>query len=825
MIQKNFFRNFLSIHFFFIFLILAGNVDAETLEPPKNPNSAKGCAICHYRWIDTFFVEGRGTDLVPYESRKVEAEPEMCISCHDGSVMDSRARVLHGKAHKTNMKPPDGMKIPAIFPLDENGKVQCATCHTAHGVESGPGVKETIFLRVSNKDSAMCRTCHPDKDGGPDAGNHTIGVSEKAIPLNLKMSGAHEGSQKNQLVCETCHTAHGSTSEGYLLKGAGDCGLCLECHVGMNMFDPSGQRNANHAFNIKPLIATVPETIQKKGAKMGYDGVITCQTCHKIHNNKIKQPVLLIQVERESDLCLTCHPDKKRIEKTKHNLAISAKEEKNLEGETVADSGTCSACHLPHKAARKPYEKEGTDRTTALCLSCHVKGTVAANEKLEGYCHPVNVALTEMANNTNANQYRAIVLEKETLDLPLFNDFGVHDQKGKMTCATCHDTHGGPEIQNAPLIENGEPSIKNTLLRKASPEICRACHLDKFAIENSRHDLNIVFPDGNKILNQKVPESDLCRNCHLIHSLGQEGFIWSNKITTETSKGFNDMCTGCHEKDGLAPEMIIQGNSHPVNISLSDKTRTTTLPLFDTSGKMTDRGVMTCYTCHDPHRRSFIKSENGDYVSIKGRPLNRFLRIDVALGSELCVNCHGDKADVIKTDHNLAITAPKAKNTTGRTPFESGVCGACHLVHNSKDNTLLWARDLGIGDNLMDRMCNSCHVENGVAANKVPQISSHPETMVVDKWKNSMGSTSPFPLFDKKTGVLVKASNISCPTCHDAHHWMGNNYTEHEAINTEGNALTSFLRPHLADQMCKDCHGIDALFKFKYFHKASERKK
>jgi hypothetical protein len=72
MIQKKFYRNFLTIHFFFIFLILAGNVDAETLEPPKNPNSAKGCAICHYRWIDTFFVEGRGTDLVPYESKKVE---------------------------------------------------------------------------------------------------------------------------------------------------------------------------------------------------------------------------------------------------------------------------------------------------------------------------------------------------------------------------------------------------------------------------------------------------------------------------------------------------------------------------------------------------------------------------------------------------------------------------------------------------------------------------------------------------------------------------------------------------------------------------------
>jgi hypothetical protein len=37
-------------------------------EAPRNPDSAKECAICHYRWIDTFFVDGRGTDLVEYQA-------------------------------------------------------------------------------------------------------------------------------------------------------------------------------------------------------------------------------------------------------------------------------------------------------------------------------------------------------------------------------------------------------------------------------------------------------------------------------------------------------------------------------------------------------------------------------------------------------------------------------------------------------------------------------------------------------------------------------------------------------------------------------------
>ena len=70
------------------------------VEAPKNPNSAKGCAICHYRWIATFFVEGKGTPLVPYQKEKVVATEEMCFSCHDGSVKDSRDKLSRKTGHR-----------------------------------------------------------------------------------------------------------------------------------------------------------------------------------------------------------------------------------------------------------------------------------------------------------------------------------------------------------------------------------------------------------------------------------------------------------------------------------------------------------------------------------------------------------------------------------------------------------------------------------------------------------------------------------------------------------------------------------------------------
>ena len=826
MIQK--ILNLMSIYilFFLTTLLIPIITPAAAVEPPKNPNSAKGCAMCHYRWIDTFFVEGRGTDLVPYQSEKVVATPDMCYSCHDGSVLDSRERLFHGQGHKTNVKPPADMIVPKIFPLDENGNVQCATCHTAHGVESGPDADETIFLRTSNKDSAMCRKCHSDKGGGPNTGNHSFAECAQPIARNLKRLGAHFGRKKNQMMCESCHIAHGSTNEKYLIRDDRDSSLCLVCHVDKNMFDRSGRRNNNHAINVRPVSAALAQSLQNNGARLGYSGAISCQTCHKIHNNRNKQASLLILDNQKSELCLACHPDKRRLEKTKHNLALSAKSEKNLEGKTVMESGMCSACHLPHKAARKPYKKgKITDRTTALCMSCHAAGMVAENKKLAGYLHPVGVRLPKHVSGTDGARYRTVVLNPEGLDLPLFNEFGVKDKTGKITCNTCHDIHGETFAREANAAKNGRKDTADTLLRKPSPEICRECHANKFTIEKSKHDLDTVFPNGNAIIKQRVSRPDLCRYCHLTHNSEPEGFIWKKKITTQAGEQVDDMCTVCHGKNGLAPEMAVGKNSHPVNTPLTGKIHTKKLPLFSAAGKLTKTGIMTCFTCHDPHNGSPIKSESSTNVSTEGRPANHFLRIEVAPASDLCLNCHEDKSDVLYSDHNLLITAPDAKNALGRTPAESGVCGVCHIVHNSSEKIDLWAMAPGTGSNVMERMCNSCHSHNGAAAAKVPAISSHPDTLFVSVWESSKGEAQPFPFFDIKTGKVSAVGNISCPSCHDVHHWAANSTHAGVKKNIEGDVMTSFLRPHVPDRVCRQCHGLDGLFVFKYFHNPKIRSK
>ena len=812
-------KKILYIQTFLFFLLCLAYSSQAVGQEQKNPNSAKACAICHYRWIDTFFVEGKGTDLVEYQSEKVVATPDMCFSCHDGSVMDSRAKLAENSGHKVNKKPPKHMKIPEIFPLDDSGRMQCSTCHTAHGVQGGADSEDTIFMRTSNRDSAMCRMCHPSADGGVPAGNHPAGMMKKEIPTKLVSLGALTDDKKKQIICQTCHAAHGSPNESYLIEGAGNSVLCLDCHGDKNIFTSEGKRKPFHVINVPPETATIPEEFFNKGSKLGYKGVITCLTCHVVHHNKPQKQFLLVARDEKSSLCTQCHQDKKYLADSKHNLMHSAPGETNQQGKTVAEGGICSGCHLPHKEARKLTGEK--DLTTRLCLSCHSKGNIGEKVRPPGYTHPLDVGPFEKKKENLV--FAAVDAEKSELTLPLFNRYSVQDKNGKLTCLTCHDTHGTAASSiKRQTATDGKSNEAKSLLRTQAPDLCRECHKNKFYIANSKHDLNKVS-SGKDTVKQKATEPGLCGGCHLVHG-SQGGFVWlREEATQKNARGAEEFCIGCHSEGGLARKKVIKRYSHPVNTSLKEKELQNILPLFDREGKVSNQGIMTCQTCHDPHRWDPLKILDGDHFDGEGNSQNSFLRLENSPSPELCNNCHPDKANVERTDHDLIITAPSHENIMGQTPVESGTCGACHLVHNSKNKPKLWAQEFGDGTSVMERMCNSCHSENGSAKNKIPRIASHPQGKIVDLGKAIPGKVEYLPLFNDTSGEAVKVGSISCPSCHNVHQWDPQSPTKGKGVNLEGNATNSFLRTRSPHLMCKDCHGFEALVKFKFFHDPTMR--
>ena len=76
----------------------------------------------------------------------------VCLGCHTKGSM--------GRSHPVNVRPEEKyrkMTVPADLRLDDDGRIMCLTCHTAHG----PNV--SYFLRRSSPDrgfEVLCEACH-----------------------------------------------------------------------------------------------------------------------------------------------------------------------------------------------------------------------------------------------------------------------------------------------------------------------------------------------------------------------------------------------------------------------------------------------------------------------------------------------------------------------------------------------------------------------------------------------------------------------------------------------------------------------------------------
>jgi hypothetical protein len=116
-------------------------------------------------WLDDFrtdketLIAWQPGNVLMKDTQGVVSTEEMCYSCHDGYVMDSRSVTWKNKGHRTFVKPSNKVTIPADLPLSNKDEIYCGTCHSAHG--GGSNTDASIsgalsFLRKDNIDSLMC---------------------------------------------------------------------------------------------------------------------------------------------------------------------------------------------------------------------------------------------------------------------------------------------------------------------------------------------------------------------------------------------------------------------------------------------------------------------------------------------------------------------------------------------------------------------------------------------------------------------------------------------------------------------------------------------
>lgn len=308
----------------------------------------------------------------------------------------------------------------------------------------------------------------------------------------------------------TCHSAHGvdwsqSESAVFLRMKNVNSSLCVTCHEERT----GGPKHGNHPIN--KHIERPPRTLFRVGSKFGNDGRVVCESCHRPHGAAGKK--ILVMKNNESNLCRSCHEDKKSINQTKHNMALSVPDAVNVKGKKASETGPCSVCHIPHEAkgaalwARDQYKND--DPAAAPCLGCHNKKGLAKKKAIKDHSHPIQVAVSELGitvkNKQWKNKYPALFETKQKV-LPLYNATGQRVKHGgNVSCGSCHDPHVWSPKQRPPedpddVIEQ-EGDGQNSFLRIAQGEgsyLCINCHVDKQSLFFSKHNRDIGFKGKQK---------------------------------------------------------------------------------------------------------------------------------------------------------------------------------------------------------------------------------------------------------------------------------------------------------------------------------------
>ncbi len=508
--------------------VAVSGADGQTMDHARKADTAKKCSICHYRWVYTFYVEHRPTPIAPLQEKKVEGEQRMCLSCHDGSVRDSRDRICNDPGHRVGVKPSAAIRIPENFPLDEQGGLLCVTCHTPHALTKDDDRLVEFFLRAPNTNSSLCKQCHITRQGGKTQGNHPIDIAAPSNPAPIIEAGGRMGTERPyQIICETCHIPHGGVNNKFLVLSVEDprtrSVLCEVCHTAKPGLAADASLNRfSHPMDLTAdSRVSIPKKWKGGGAVvLGSGGELVCRTCHIPHGAADKD-YLLAERNQQDSLCVQCHADQRGIADASHYRKVISRDERNIKGQAASALGPCSPCHLVHQGTDELMWARRVPKPSAppgeICKSCHSPEGEAKEVVPAPYSHPMNSAAS---------------LPGTSLVLPLFAGPG-KNREGEIRCSTCHDFHNPLPLRpgRAPAAEKQGAYLR--LSADGASALCVNCHPGQALVKGTDHDLGVTAPDYIAGLEKPVAPGDTCACCHRAHATKPLPYLWSAPLGPE----------------------------------------------------------------------------------------------------------------------------------------------------------------------------------------------------------------------------------------------------------------------------------------------------
>ena len=281
------------------------------------------CAACHTERLREFRRRGVAT-LVEHEPQPkldtgrqdAASAPDMCLSCHDGFVLDSRSLWQEGhQGHPVGMMPSDRIRQPVVadepvFPMNDDGRMYCGTCHSPHyhGSATKPAPP---FMRVDLADGNLCLSCHRDK--------LSVANTDHAPPSSRRRPSAADYTERG--VCTRCHLAHDAQGPVMWAREPGNSesvadALCQSCHDGDVAHYEHPQVIQVWSDEMRSRIVAdegAPLPVFDVDGSQSVSGVIGCPTCHDAHRQRAeglsddRRGLFLRRARSEGLLCADCH--------------------------------------------------------------------------------------------------------------------------------------------------------------------------------------------------------------------------------------------------------------------------------------------------------------------------------------------------------------------------------------------------------------------------------------------------------------------------------------------------------------------------------------
>ena len=620
--------------------ILKGKHDLRTSSPDSRnrlgQTAAEGgpCSPCHL------------SHKYPRDFASTELDPDgRCVTCHSE----------YGPAAKLG-----GVHM-------EHPKSRCLECHDPHTDEHGSYLKAEA--------TQLCIGCHADKAGGQDAGMHPLGRMDGELPAVLVQAGARLAG-KGELACSTCHLTHKAGFDDLLVMNPNTNALCLACHE-KDLATHAGGVASAHA-NEPVMTQAQQRVVRQRGGQVGEGGKMLCTSCHEAHAAADGHALLRFDLKSEES-CRACHPEQGAVIGSRHDLRISAPEEKNGQGRAARETGACGACHTAHGPARSPSPTAGNP--DGQCATCHSTGSMAGQKAGGAAGHPK--ADCRACHDPHAGKAAAF-LEKPAAELctgchkeTARIAGGPHDMKkgdAPDACSACHVPHG--------LAGNALFKAANGQAAAGHDEKCLSCHANVGWGAAGGHGIihpREISPDQKKVPVALVPKDQAgamrmgCRTCHDPHA-GKEP---QHLARVEPGQPSAALCTHCH---GDKEQIRLTGHAPE---------------------KMAARGFAaeSCKPCHAMHaepREAWGQMLSPRFLEIGAKPV----RAPAGQEGRLpCLACHqeGGVAPVREVTEHPAVSmvnniAPEAAGymplfgKDGQVEVNGQItCRTCHLSHGRPD--------------------------------------------------------------------------------------------------------------------------------------------